>query len=72
MILDIQPLYVKGVPNPSVASKGCYTAAGIYVALLGVSVVYWALHEGVGFVRSMTGSRAERNTYGTGAIRSPN
>lgn len=75
MILDIQPLYVKNIVDPTIASKGCYSAAGIYVAFLAVSVVYWGLHEGVLCISAWRGRNtsaapiAAREGYGTVAAR---
>ena len=66
ILLDVQPLYVKGPHDPVSASKGCYTAAGIYAATLAVSLLYWILYalkqKATAFVQERNGGGKKKYT----------
>ena len=61
ILLDTEPLYVKGPHDPVLASAGCYSAAGIYAGTLGASVIYWILHETYVAGRNFVSSRNHGN-----------
>ena len=41
ILLDTQPLYVKGPHDAEAASSNCYGAASLYAASMALSLVYW-------------------------------
>ena len=44
VLLDSQPLYVKGPQDKVAASNNCYSAAGLYASSLLISLMYWCYH----------------------------
>ena len=41
-MLQKQPIYMKGIDDPSVAASSCYKGALIYFVIWIVSLVYWS------------------------------
>jgi hypothetical protein len=57
-MLQHQPKYVKGAAHGAHSAAPIYYAAVIYLAFLILSVVYWGLHEGIGW--GLAKARGER------------
>mmetsp|Transcript_10901 Transcript_10901/g.10522 ORF Transcript_10901/g.10522 Transcript_10901/m.10522 type:complete len:109 (+) Transcript_10901:154-480(+) len=45
ILLQKQPLYIKGPKNPAEAAIGCYEGAVIYLATFILSMLYWTYDE---------------------------
>ena len=59
VLLDSQPLYVKGPHDKEAASTNCYSAAGMYASSLFISLIYWCYHGS-----SSANTSAYRDTNG--------
>ena len=45
ILLQKQPLYIKGPHDPNAAAQGCYQGAAIYIATFVVSFAYWTFDD---------------------------
>lgn len=55
ILLQKQPLYIKGVQDPAMGAAGCYQGAAIYFATFVISLGYWMFDDftkGIGFFAS--------------------
>jgi len=43
ILLDKQPMYIKGPTNPAASATACYGGAAIYAGIWVLSVVYWTI-----------------------------
>jgi len=57
ILLEYQPLYVKGIVEPSKSAQSCYQGAVIYAGTLLLSLGYWSFDES----RKRLARQAERN-----------
>ena len=59
VLLDSQPLYVKGLHDKEAASTSCYGAAGLYASSFLISLFYW-------YYNSRSNADAHRDSDGNG------
>ena len=45
ILLQKQPLYIRGPTNPIAAANGCYQGAAIYIATFVISFAYWTFDD---------------------------
>ena len=68
ILLQKQPIYIKGVSEPAKASVACYEGAFAYFITMSLSVGYWLYHdyqnrEGMCSKESILASSSKRVKY---------
>lgn len=67
ILIEKQPLYLKGITDPTSSAQGCFQGAAIYAATLFISVTYWIYDESVKEIARRNGDSSGRQTIKFGS-----